>query len=531
MNTEYAIEQLLKTSNTDHVFENEWKNPYEKGSEPIPAYIIGDNPNCTVILKNGDEIICGNGLAVTNDKDIRPTLTTFFVDTFLGCLAIKEKGHNAVYVSKFNIDEILERLNKLSPVPTVIAQISDIELRNKVNEELKECCIDISDSSEENLQGGYKSIFESYTEGHTDFEHRLNASVRKGVRTAKQRDSMVRKFNIVNSNYRSGKMTHPTKTHIEKLDQILGGGFYPGIITIGAGTGAGKTTLSLNIAYKIAASGKQVLYFSLEMPEEQLITKILSCQTFQRCRNPQIALTVNDICFNKPYPEQSSDIRENYDRAVEDVKSVIESIKVISNYTAGITIEEVIADIRKYAELYNNDIVVFIDYLQIIVDKDHHIGEKELIRDVIYKLKTVSNNYNIPIICISSLSRTSYESPISTKSFKETGAIEYTSDVLIGIQPTGIFDKNDVIDKNRKTKIECDQMEGKPVKTDIIILKNRTGSLGTVTVDFTVKFSYVADTTKIQTSIAPSASKTISAGKSDDDRQHIYDGWDTDDDR
>ena len=531
MNTEYAIEQLLKTSNTDHVFENEWKNPYKEGSELVPAYIIGDNSNCIVILENGDEIICGKGSMVTNDRDIKPSLTTFFVDTILGCLAIKEKGHNAVYVSKFNIDEILESLSKLNPVPTVIAQISDIELRKKVNEELKECCIDISDSSEENLQGGYKSIFESYTEDPTDFENRLDASARKGVRTAKQRDSMVRKFNIVNSNYRSGKMTHPTKTHIEKLDQILGGGFYPGIITIGAGTGAGKTTLSLNIAYKIAASGKQVLYFSLEMPEEQLITKILSCQTFQRCRNPQIALTVNDICFNKPYPEQSSDIRENYDRAVEDVQSVIESIKVISNYTAGITIEEVIADIRKYAELYNNDIVVFIDYLQIIVDKDHHIGEKELIRDAIYKLKTVSNNYNLPIICISSLSRTSYESPISTKSFKETGAIEYTSDVLIGIQPTGIFDKNDVIDKNRKTKIECDQMEGKPVKTDIIILKNRTGSLGTVTVDFTVKFSHVADTTKLQTSIAPSASKTISAGKSDDDRQHIYDGWDTDDDR
>ena len=65
-------------------------------------------------------------------------------------------------------------------------------------------------------------------------------------------------------------------TGIRKLDQLLGGGLYAGLTFLGATPGTGKSTLILQIASEIAATGQPVLFYSLEMSAEQLEAKILN---------------------------------------------------------------------------------------------------------------------------------------------------------------------------------------------------------------------------------------------------------------
>src|SRR5699024_5813442 len=89
-----------------------------------------------------------------------------------------------------------------------------------------------------------------------------------------------------------------------------------------------------------------------------------------------------------------------------------------------------------------NKPVVVIDYLQILQPKDPRASDKQNTDWAVLDLKKISRAYNIPIIGISSFNRDNYKEAVNMASFKESGAIEYSSDVLIGLQLKGIVDSN-----------------------------------------------------------------------------------------
>jgi replicative DNA helicase len=74
---------------------------------------------------------------------------------------------------------------------------------------------------------------------------------------------------------------NPTKhvampTGIEEIDTILNGGVLPGkLITIAARPGCGKTALATNIVNNIAKGGNRCLYFSIEMPRDEMIARFV----------------------------------------------------------------------------------------------------------------------------------------------------------------------------------------------------------------------------------------------------------------
>jgi len=97
----------------------------------------------------------------------------------------------------------------------------------------------------------------------------------------------------------------------------------------------------------------------------------------------------------------------------------------------------------------------------------------------ISELKRLSRRYRIPIIAISSLGRGAYRQAIDFESWKKSGGIEYSADVLIGLEPWGLFTKTPPKDERRG------QTEGKATfrETDdkdqrnceVILVKNRNG--------------------------------------------------------
>lgn len=96
--------------------------------------------------------------------------------------------------------------------------------------------------------------------------------------------------------------------------------------------------------------------------------------------------------------------------------------------------------------------LVIVDYLQIVAPYNERATDKQNMDKAVLELKRISRDFKLPVIAVSSLNRMSYGQRISMEAFKESGAIEYSSDVLIGLQLRGAgeaaFDR-----RRRKRKI------------------------------------------------------------------------------
>jgi replicative DNA helicase len=120
--------------------------------------------------------------------------------------------------------------------------------------------------------------------------------------------------------------------------------------------------------------------------------------------------------------------------------------------------------------------------LQILAPEDIRSTDKQNTDRAVVQLKNMSATHDIPVFCISSLNRMNYNEPISMAAFKESGAIEYGSDVLIGLQLYGIDRKKGEKDNDRAVRV-ADIMrraedDSLPADLEVKVLKNRNGSRG-----------------------------------------------------
>lgn len=109
---------------------------------------------------------------------------------------------------------------------------------------------------------------------------------------------------------------------------------------------------------------------------------------------------------------------------------------------------------------------------------DKNSNDKQAIDLITKSLKELSKSLGITIVAISSLNRANYSGSITMESFKESGSIEYTSDVLIGLEYTN-SNGNDRDYEARKNQR----------KITLSIIKNRYGALGKINFDFNTKYN------------------------------------------
>lgn len=141
--------------------------------------------------------------------------------------------------------------------------------------------------------------------------------------------------------------------------------------------------------------------------------------------------------------------------------------------------------VEKHISITGRPPVVCIDYLQILAPVDMRASDKQNTDKNVLELKRLSRDKGIPIIGISSLNRDNYTAPINAAAFKESGCIEYSSDVLIGLQFAGMDYDEGETDKAREKRIReliKDQKEkgnaGGAETIELKILKNRNGKSG-----------------------------------------------------
>ena len=266
--------------------------------------------------------------------------------------------------------------------------------------------------------------------------------------------------------------TEAVRTGFSLLDTALDGGLYEGLYGIGAISSLGKTTFALQMADQIAESGQDVLIFSLEMSRKELIAKSLSrktaCLLLQSGGHMRNAKTARGIMAGKRYAGYSTEEKQLINTAVRSYETVADKLFIIEAMgTVGV--EEVRAQVEHHIRCTGRKPVVIIDYLQILAPHNERSTDKQNTDYAILQLKRLSRDCRIPVIVISSFNRENYSSKVSMQAFKESGAIEYSTDVLIGLQLKGTGEKG----------FDADEAKAKnPREVEAVILKNRNGSVG-----------------------------------------------------
>lgn len=279
-------------------------------------------------------------------------------------------------------------------------------------------------------------------------------------------------------------LVKPIPTGFKLLDETLNGGIKQGLYAIGAISSLGKTTLVHQIADNLALDGHDVLFFSLEMDRFQMLSKSLSRLSYQiaeeeRKDTDKFALCHSDIV--QAYKLKGKQV-EMLDKAVETYKAnYARNIRYEYGAKSGEEIARVVDNHIKYTE---KKPIVIVDFLQYVkgTKQDARMATNENVAI----LKDLVVQHGIPVILISSFNRSSYKTQASMESFKESGEIEYISDVLIGLQ------LKDCQGEGNDIQIEIDKAKAKPVRSvELKLLKQRDG-IATKTINFEYKprFNY-----------------------------------------
>ena len=254
----------------------------------------------------------------------------------------------------------------------------------------------------------------------------------------------------------------------KSLDKALEGGLYEGLYVIPGATGTGKTAFALQMAYQIARQQKDVLYISLEMGEEEIYERHISRLSYELYGSTSKAKTVHSLIQEK--------------KTVPAAKEQFEKVGLYLRTICGVGSIDA-DDIRRVVERYEYELdtlpVVFVDYLQILKAHDPHMTDKQAVDYNVLRLKQLSRDYKIPVIALASMNRTSYSDVISMVSIKESGAIEYTSDVCIGLQMAAMDSIVDGSKKQGQQEKKVRKLKSKQNRDmQAVILKQRNGQIG-----------------------------------------------------
>lgn len=260
-------------------------------------------------------------------------------------------------------------------------------------------------------------------------------------------------------------------TSLNKMTTGFGNG---DLIIVAARPAMGKTTLVLNMAQKALDTGRGVAFFSLEMPAEQLMLRMLAAKTSIALQN----LRVGNLQDNE---------WENLSNAVD----VMSKAPLFIDDNSILTIHQLRTKLRKIKTKHPEIGLAVIDYLQLMSganNKDRHQEVSEISRG----LKMIARELEIPIIALSQLNRSleqrSDRRPMLSD-LRESGSIEQDADIILFVYRDAVYKQ-----KDEREKEEAAKKEGKEYKStfiakneedaEIIIGKQRNGPTGMVKLVF-----------------------------------------------
>lgn len=428
-----------------------------------------------------------------NAAALRQDRPVFVVESPLCAISITQEGGCAVALSGIGNQQLLKELAQIPARPLLILSLDNDDPGKKAQEQLAEKLTAAGiDYIQFNAAGSFKDPNEALQKDPAalrglvaagyEIAEAYAADLKDKAAAAYLETSTAGTFDGFLGYLRRNANRSPVPTGFPSLDAILNGGLVPGLYIMGAVSSLGKTALMVNFADNIAAAGTDVLYFSLEMSKYELMARSISRLSFSLAgknkANTDDAFSTFGVLFGAKHIDEPGSLLP------DAMKIYRESIGPHIWYFEGVGSISV-DDIREAVQLHiaktGRRPVVFIDYLQIIAPPDPRATDKHNTDVIVTTLKQMSRDEDVPVFCISSLNRMNYNEPVNMAAFKESGAIEYGSDVLIGLQLYGIGYKAGEKEQARKARIQ--DLVTKAEKEDRIsiqvrVLKNRNGKRG-----------------------------------------------------
>lgn len=215
----------------------------------------------------------------------------------------------------------------------------------------------------------------------------------------------------------------------------------------------------------MAKQGEHIILFSLEQSRFELVAKGISRQTFML--NPQEAKTSLAIM-------QNTNVADIVIKAVGEYQEIAHRTNIVEG-NFDINVVSIRNYISTYIKFTKVKPIVVLDYLQILRPIDPKATDKQQVDYNVTELKRISRDFDIPIFVICSFNRENYTSVVDFTSFKESGAIEYSADVVMGLQLAVMKDIKEKASQNEKREKLNEAKNEIPRRVQLIGLKNRNG--------------------------------------------------------
>ena len=262
------------------------------------------------------------------------------------------------------------------------------------------------------------------------------------------------------------------ETGFTEFDKLTSGLQNGDLIIIAGRPSMGKTAISMNIVEHMAIhNSTPVAVFSLEMPTEQLVIRMIS--SFGRIDSSKLRDgDMSEIDWN------------SFNHAVR----AFEENTILIDETPSITPTEIRAKCRRLKRRYPDLGLIMVDYLQLMTVHGKSENRVQEISEISRSLKSLAKEINVPVIAISQLNR-GVESRAKTgkgripqmADLRESGSIEQDADII------GFIYRDEVYHDDTYTNPE------EVGKADLRIAKHRNGATGNIKLAFVGQYSRFED--------------------------------------
>ena len=264
-------------------------------------------------------------------------------------------------------------------------------------------------------------------------------------------------------NLRNSKGVSGIRTGYTDFDRMTSG-LHPGeLLILAARPAMGKSAFALNLANQVARrnKGTAVAVFSLEMPAESLVKRLISCES---------GVDGNKLISGKL---DETDLA-NYNEAI----SRIQDRNIFIDDTSQIKVAQIFSKCRKLKSQMGQISLVVIDYLQLISGSGRSDSRQQEVSEISRNLKILAKELECPVLALSQLSRkveerTNHEPQLSD--LRESGSIEQDADIVMFLYREAYYNPNEN---------DSDHEE-----VDLALKKHRNGETGTVKLTFTKNLS------------------------------------------
>ena len=335
----------------------------------------------------------------------------------------------------------------------IVAEKAALRRLIKVNEEIASACYAGKDSVHEIMEDTEKKIFQVLQRKTNDDFVPI-------------KDVVLNALDKIEAASRTkGNVTGHATGFID-LDYKTAGFQNSDLILIAARPSMGKTAFVLNIAeYMAFHSNETVAIFSLEMSKEQLVNRLFSLESHVEAQNLR-----------------TGNLSDSDWSSLIEAAGIIGKSNLIIDDTPGISVANLRSKCRKY-KLEHNLGIIMIDYLQLMTGSRKAESRQQEISDISRSLKEIARELQVPVVALSQLSRAVEQRPDHRpmlSDLRESGAIEQDADVVMFLYRDDYYNH----DTDKKNVAE------------VIIAKQRNGSIGTVELAWLPSFTKFANMQK-----------------------------------